>query len=82
MISKVDTPLKYKTWQCGTCGSVLGMVYPTGLLAIKHKEFYCWIEGRCKVICRRCSVMNFYTTASGPATFEDFDRLQSDDPGR
>jgi hypothetical protein len=56
------TAPKYKTWNCGTCGSILGMIYPNGVLAIKHKEFYCWIKGECTVVCRRCSSQNMLNT--------------------
>lgn len=73
MISnKQVSTLKYKKWQCGTCESVLGMIYPTGILAIKHKEFYCWIAGKCRVVCRKCGAMNNHTTDS---TLEDIDDL-------
>lgn len=55
---------KYKDWRCGTCDKLLGIVYHTGVLSIKHKEFYCWIEGHCKVICRFCGSSNTINTST------------------
>jgi hypothetical protein len=53
---------RYKAWECSTCGKMLGITYPNGVLAIKHKEFYCWVVGQCKVVCRYCSAINVYNT--------------------
>lgn len=65
---------KYKRWECGTCNKLLGMLYPTGVLAIKHKEFYCWITGTCKIICRFCSTQNTINTLSSFEDVTDFDK--------
>jgi hypothetical protein len=55
---------KFKPWRCGTCSKVIGMIYATGVLSIKHKEFYCWISGHCKLICRYCGTTNTISTES------------------
>ncbi len=54
----------FKEWKCGGCGSLLGLIYPDGTLAVKYKELVCWILGETKIICRRCKVINTFNSKS------------------
>ncbi len=62
IVRKKTSPRKYKTWLCGTCNKLLGLIYPDGVLAIKHKDLTCWVIGQVKVACRFCATINTYRT--------------------
>ncbi len=62
VVRKKTTPRKYKTWQCGTCNKLLGLIYPDGVLTIKHKDLTMWVIGYVKTACRFCKTINTYRT--------------------
>lgn len=55
---------KFKHWNCGGCGKLLGIIYPSGTLAVKYKDLVAWATGEYKTICRVCQTENIYKTAN------------------
>lgn len=52
---------KFRNWDCGGCGKLLGIIYHNGTLAIKYKDFVGWaLSGEFKTVCRYCKCENTY----------------------
>ncbi len=64
---------KYKAWECGTCTKLLGLIYPNGTLAVKHKDLVLWVVGQAKTVCRFCQTINTYRTTLSIEDISDND---------
>lgn len=53
---------RFKEWRCGGCDKLLGIIYPTHTVAIKHKDLTAYVTGHVKVVCRFCKSDNEYST--------------------
>lgn len=49
---------RFKDWRCGGCDKLLGIIYPTKTIAIKHKDLTLWVDGNVKLVCRYCKSEN------------------------
>ena len=56
---------KFRQWNCGSCGKLLGFIYKNGTVTMKYKEFFVWVTGgEIKTICRYCSTENNYSPST------------------
>jgi len=58
---------KFRQWRCGGCDKLLGIIYPTRTLAIKHKDLVAYVDGKIKVICPFCKVENEFKSNQTPS---------------
>ena len=64
IVEHVKKKQTLRNWTCGSCGTLLGIIYRDGTLAVKYKDLVAWVTGNYKTICRKCKVVNEYNTNS------------------
>lgn len=52
-----------RTWRCSQCNTMLGVIHPGGILAIKFKNLFCTVEGICNMTCKFCQSVNIFQSS-------------------